>query len=456
MDEPRADSSRGARVFFAGRRAAAVFAAAGRRAIASARRAVAAAVLAAIAATAAVAALSLVGCARRAPEAPKIDYPYLADSSRTFYASASGLSDLPPRDGAPGAADEGSPSARAPNASVLSSDGVTIVAAINGWGLARIESSTGGRGGAAPTADGRASAEAAAGAAATGAEAAARVAYRIEGRPLPSLFTGLTAAGAWPLSGGFLVQLFRDPFAHLASPSADPRSEALGGRLVFLPAGDGDALSPEPFAAETAGGYELFALLPSGGRWFAALRKEKDERVEQKFLSLDDPLAGVGRAGTSGVGLPAEKPDVMAAVVVGIKRAQFEEMLKPKALASLGGGEGERLRTAVRILGKGPWLVRLRTSKGGDGWYLSSGDAEEASPLYAWSGPTGTLALRSDGWLSLASEGSASKLVSLGEPLPGAVYTALASADGIVAAAWETGEFPNIVSAGLVVAPLPR
>jgi hypothetical protein len=41
-------------------------------------------------------------------------------------------------------------------------------------------------------------------------------------------------------------------------------------------------------------------------------------------------------------------------------------------------------------------------------------------------------------------------------PVPEASFTALAAAGGLAAAAWESGEFPYIAQAGLVIAPLPR
>ena len=402
-------------------------------------------------AAAAICLSALSGCTKPKPQAPALVYPYSAETSRIFYAGASGLSESRPPVGESSAGGS-APAALAPNASTISSDGRTILAAVNGWGLVRIEPKAENRLG------GSGERGSAAGSAASGAGSGAAPSYRLAGTPLPSIFAGLTAAGAWPLAGGFLVQLYRDPFVTAAGRTdSSGQGEVLPkARLAFLRADDdsGSACrSFDPFVAEADSGFELFALLPSGGRWFAQLRKEGSERVELKFLALGDPLAGMadlaGAASSAAAGAAAVRP-------VEIGRAQFEAALEPKALASLGGGEGDRLRTALRALGKGPWLVRLRSSGGADSWYLSAGEAEEASQLYAWAGSYGTLALRSDGWLALAPEGGGTKLESLGEPAPGASYVALTEAGGIVAAAWESGEFPNIASAGLVVAPLPR
>jgi hypothetical protein len=387
---------------------------------------------------AALLAAELGSCAKKPPEAPVPAqvYPYAADSPRVFYASASGLSES--RSPASASREEGTPSTRAPNASVLSSDGRKIVAAVNGWGVASIIPNAGAS--VIPNADASVIPNADAGA------STEATAYRIAGTALPSMFAGLTTAGIWPVAGGFLVQLFRDPFTETPSPSShlDPPYPLPKTRLAYISSG-GDASSLGLFTAEANSGFELFALLPSGGKWFAQLRKDGPDRVDMKFLALADPSGG----GTAPSALSSVAP-------VEIGRTEFEAALMPKSLASLGGVEGDNLRAALKALGEGPWLVRLRSGEGGDSWYLSAGKAEEASPVYAWSGRSGTLALRSDGWLASSKAEGGTKLSSLGEAVPGAVFTALAAVDGLVAAAWETGEFPNISEAGLVVAPPPR
>jgi hypothetical protein len=399
----------------------------------------ASAILGALAAV--ILAASLGSCAKKPPEVPAPVFPYAADSPRVFYASASGLTEARPAASASQA--EGAPATRAPNASVLSSDGRTIIAAVNGWGIASIVANAG------------VDTEAKAGAVAKN-DAAARPkaspespAYRIVGTPLPSIFAGLTAAGAWPVGGGFLLQLFRDPFTEApSSPShVDPPYPLPKTRLAYV-GRDGAADPLDPFASEAASGFELFALLPSEGKWFAELRKDSPDRADLKFLALGDPPLGLSAGqgdGTEAAARPVE-----------IERTEFEAALMPKSLASLGGVEGDSLRAAIKALGEGPWLVKLRSGTGGDSWYLSAGKAEEAAPVYAWSGPSGTLALRTDGWLASSKAGSGTKLSSLGEAVPGVSFTALASAGELVVAAWETGEFPNIDEAGLVIAPLPR
>jgi hypothetical protein len=365
---------------------------------------------AAAAALAALAALS--GCAARRPAAVAAAYPYGSSEARVFYATAEGLTETPPRE-APELA------SRAPNASVLSSDGRTMAAAINGWGVARIEAAPAG----APAAPGGG-------------------AYRIVGSPRPSDFAGLTAAGAWPLAGGFLVQLFRDPFSDGAPPASHlrPPPTIPAARVLFI-GGDDGAVSPlEPIPAEP--GYELFAFLPSGGRWFAELRRDGPDRVDLEFLSLADPLAPPRAGSRDGIAK--------------IMRADFEAALKPRSLADLGESRGAALRSALASLGRGPWLVRLRTSAGEDGWYLSAGKPDEAMAVFAWAEPGRTAALRFDGWLAASDDGGRIGLIQLAVPVPGAVFTSLAAAGDLAAASWEAGEFPYLSSAGLVIAPVPR
>lgn len=386
-----------------------------------------------------LAALLLAGCARRAPEAAAkaLAYPYSAAAPRVFYATASGLVDEAPAApsaqgaapassaGAGGTATAGLPASRAPNASVLSADGSAICAAINGWGLALVEPSGAEKAGAA---------KAAAAAAAT--TPAAGLAYRIEQRPLPQEFSGLSTGGAWPVKDGLLIQLYRDPFTEAADEAAPASS-----RLLFVgPGGDRKAESVDPFGSASGPGYELFALLPSGGSWFAELRKDQAERVDLKFLALGDPLsAGANASGSDGGGIRE------------IRRSDFEAALKPRPLSSLAGEEGAALRSALAALGKHPWLVRLRSTSGGDAWFLSAGAAEDALPVYAWAAGDRVAALRQDGWMTYADSKGGRSLTRLSPPREDASFTALAMVGELAAAAWESGSFPNLEAAGLLV-----
>jgi len=324
---------------------------------------------------------------------PVVAYPYQAAAARAFYATASGLSS------APGAAARALPASRAPNASVLSADGAAIAAAVNGWGLYRIT----------PSPD--------------------LSSYRLDGEAMAGSFAGLSTAGAWPFRDGFLVQLYRDPFTE---GGAAPKSAA---RLVFAGAGS-PARALDPFATASAQGFELFALLPSGASasaaWLAELRKDGTERVELRFLSLDDPLA------------PSPQGREL-------RRADFESSLKPRPLKSLEGKRGDALRACLAALGKGDWLVRLRSGDGSDRWYLDGGPADEAAPAYAWSLGDSALALSAEGGLAFSEGGAAPSLTRLKPPVEGACFTALAATDSLAAAAWETGDFPDLSAAGIVV-----
>ncbi len=361
-----------------------------------------------LALAAAILVLGSAGCSRRPvrPAAPV--YPYKADVEKVFYATSSGLAE------AGGAAAQGLAASKAPNASVLSSDGKVIAAAVNGWGLERVESSPDGS------------------------------AYRLVSSPYCAGFAGLSTAGIWPHGGGFLVQLYRDPFADTAATDASPTGASSGAaaasasRLVFFGEGGVAATALSPFPKDKDAGFEAFALLPSDSGWFAELRKDGPERVDSKFFVLDDPLAAA----------PALRE---------IRRADFESALAPLALSSLDGVLGASLRSALGLLGGGPWLVRLRSGAGADRWYLSSGRAEDANGAFAWSfadGAAGILVMSPDGRMVLSGGGGARTLAPISPPVEGATFTALAAAGNMAAAAWESGEFPDISSAGIALVPL--
>lgn len=344
--------------------------------------------------------LGMTGCVKHAPAPAAPVFPYAADAPKVFYATSSGLSEVTFQ----GESETELPASRAPNASVLSSDGKSIAVAVNGWGVERIDSSPDGR------------------------------AYRIVDYPLPAVFSGLVTGGAWPMGGGFLVQLYHDPFPDSSEPGAS--APASGFRLAFFGGDGGAAMTPSPFPKDLDPGFELFALLPADGTWFAELRKDAAERVDYKFFALGDPLA-------------------RSSSTREIDRTEFESTLKP--LARIEGDIGRSLRSALALLGKGPWLARLRSDSGEDRWYLTSGKAEEAANAFAWrvSGePEKVLVLSSDGRLAMADGLGEPTLTGIAAPVEGAAFVAVAVAGNIAAAAWEAGEFPYISSAGLVLTPL--
>ncbi len=353
-------------------------------------------------------ALALAGCAKRPAPAPA--YPYRSDARKVFYATSSGLSEATYE----GEAEAELPASRAPNASVLSGDGKSIAIALNGWGIERVEESTDGR------------------------------AYRLVDAPDSAAFAGLSTGGIWPMGGGFLVQLYRDPFADLGGSAAPAGGGAAASpsRLLFLGADGATQARPDPFPRDSEAGFEPFVLLPAKGTWFAQLRKDAAERVDMKYFAMDDPLAAA--------------PSIRE-----IGRADFEAALAPLPLSGSGGEPDGSLRSALEALGKGPWLARLRSGAGDDRWYLSSGKPEEATHAYCWriagkaGGSATVLALAPDGRLALCDARGARGLTALPAPTEGATFTALAATEGIAAASWESGEFPDISSAGILMFPIP-
>jgi len=319
--------------------------------------------------------------------------------------------------------------ARARNASVLSSDGERILAALNGWGVARIESSRGERPGS--------------------------IAYRVLSSPLPLSFAGLTSGGAWPLAkGGFAVQLYRDPFGSSGAPAeaGGGASQAADGRsgaklLAFDASGAASAL--DPFAGLGAAGFGLFALMPSGGAWLAELRRDEADRASMRYFELQALDAGSSAARE-------------------IAREEFEDALRPRTMAELPLDRAAALGAALEALGAGSVLVRARDAEGGDAWYLTGKRAEDGAPAYAWfarrpstEGAAGGIELwllLQDGSLARAAAPApgnparATRMRRLEPPVPGARFVALAVGGGLVAAAWEAGSLPELSAAGIVVA----
>lgn len=384
------------------------------------------------------AALLAAGCARGGGAGttsgkPAAEYPYLASGQRSFWATAGGLAEARPEGGSP------RPLPVAPNASVLGSDGKAILAALNGWGVARIE--------VAP--DG--------------------AAYRVLGSPLPLSFAGLSTGGIWPSRGGFLVQLYRDPFGvagdpfriagdssgmagdgvAAAMPSGGAIAEGAAGkdRLLFFDAAgaasSGEAAYLGKIDASAGGGWELFALFPSRGGWYAEFRGEREGRPALRFFAVEEGAAG-----------PKAKE---------MRREDFEDALRPRPFTALAPEVAKALGAAAAALGAGQPLVRLRDAGGGDGWFFEGRRVEDAAQAFAWRGASRLLLLLADGRLAVAAlgdrgaAGGAVAVSRLEAPAEGACFTALAAEEGgaagsLAAAAWEAGAFPMVAEAGLVVA----
>lgn len=422
----------------------------------------------------AIAVLAAAGCARRAPEPAADAYPYAASAPRAFYATAEGLSDSP-------GAEAPAPAALAHNASVLSADGGRILVAVNGAGPAFVE----------PAPDGRAAYRVVGAAGADDPQGGGRSAA--VGATPASAFSRLTAGGAWPFEGGFLLQLYRDPF-NAESGSTGGAGASNGGAVgagglprLFLVGFDardtvGTVTALDPFPSEAKGAFELFALFPAGGRWYAELRAERADRVELRFFSLAALKTGDPPAeGTENEGKPArtERPRE-------IDRRDFEAALRPRRLADLPAGVATALDEARKAMGArcpGPRIFRVRGADGRDGWYLDGKRPEDAAPAFVWCLPPadrsgagqavgadasmGTVTARGtvtagdgatvlvllpDGTFAHSGGGQPATVRTLGPPVPGASFTALAAAKGIAAAAWEAGDFPFVRAAGIVVA----
>jgi hypothetical protein len=253
--------------------------------------------------------------------------------------------------------------------------------------------------------------------------------YRLSSFPL-SEASYLSMADLWPRKNGFLLELYRDPFA-----AAAPARPAAAGQELFS-IDEAGAASPLPRLGRE--GEELFALLPAGGRWYAELRAETNEGARLRYLRLDAPDLGQGKGAMCDIG-----------------RGDFERALEPRAI----GGAPESLRSAAAALAPGALLVRARGGADAEGYWLSGGPLADAREASAWVSDDGKSALVVEraGEAAYVEAGVCRRL-SISAPAKGAALTASAvlslGTRRLALVAWESGRFPSIEASGLIVLPL--
>jgi hypothetical protein len=342
------------------------------------------------------------GGIKKAAEPPAKFYPYNASAALCFRLGPEGLEPsmaAPATSGSSGA----TLAALAPRVAALASgsgaSGASLAAlALNRYGYALLE----------PSPDGSS--------------------YRLSSFPLAEA-SRLSVANLWPREKGFLLQLYRDPFATAAGLAS--------GRELFAVGEDG-AATPLPRLGE--GDEELFALQPSGGRWYAELRAEAAGKARLRYLSLESPDSGVGGGAMRDIG-----------------KAGFERALEPRAM----GAAPEALRSAAAALAPGALLIRARDDAGTDCYWLSGGGLEDAREASAWLSDDGASALvvERSGAAAYATDGSCRRF-SIPSPAKGAVLTAVAllplGTKNLALLAWETGNFPSVEASGLLVLPLAQ
>ena len=253
--------------------------------------------------------------------------------------------------------------------------------------------------------------------------------YRLSSFPL-SEASYLSAADLWPRKKGFLLELYRDPFA----AAAPARPTAAGQELFSID--EAGAASPLPRLGRE--GEELFALLPAGERWYAELRAETKEGARLRYLRLDSPDLGQKKGAMCEIG-----------------RGDFERALTPRAIR----GAPESLRSAAAALAPGALLVRARGGADAEGYWLSGGPLADAREASAWVSDDGSSALVVEraGEVAYVSGGSCRRF-SIAAPAKGAALTAAAvlslGTRRLALIAWESGSFPSIEASGLIVLPL--
>lgn len=342
------------------------------------------------------AACGLASCAKKAaPKPPEFAFP--ADAPAAFVLGPDGLRAV--ARGETVAEGEAQPSPLALRVACLASDasGSMLVAAENRFGLNLL----------LPSPDGKA--------------------YKVLNRPLAET-ASQSAFGLWPRGDGFLLELYRDPFVDGAAKRSDEAPELL------LVSRDGKATTLSRLGDP---GEDLFSLVPApGGTWFAELRSEQALGARLRYRAYATPEnRGSGKE---------------------VSRDDFEASLAPKPLSLAPAS----LRAAASLVAaSGQVLVHARTAAGAEAYWLSGGAPELATELLAWVGPEeeASVAISRDGHGAVAKGGDAQAFL-LAAPAAGATFSSVSAlfGQGIVAASWETGSFPDVSASGLCVAPLPK
>ena len=117
---------------------------------------------------------------------------------------------------------------------------------------------------------------------------------------------------------------------------------------------------------------------------------------------------------------------------------------------------GASLRSALALLGKGPWLTRLRSDSGEDRWYSlfregrGSGHRIRMDSFGSRRGDAGPMPGREACRIGGPRRGFVDGLAA---PVEGAAFTAIAATGNIAVTAWEAGNSRIFPSAGIVTDP---
>lgn len=344
----------------------------------------------------------LASCGRGKPEvqAPP-EFPLILEGQTNLILGGEGLAVLS-KDGLV-VPSSGLVASQAPRVAALASKGPrdsVLIAALNRYGLAMVEASPD------------------------------RTAFKLRNIPRPE-FAGRSVAALWSRGPSWLLELYRDPFVTPIQPRSDQDPELL--------AIDGEAgLRVLPRMGRP--GEDLFALYPGPrGRWYAEFRTEQKLGARLRYASLASPVPG---------------PDGRIEGLQDLRRDLFEASLAPRPLSAAPSA----LRRAAGALETGPILVHALGEDGQDGFWLSSGPAEDAREASAWigSGEDSALILLRSGEGAWAGKDGV-KTFRIAPAISGAEYGPVAGlfpAEGksgktIVAAAWIQGQFPGVSASGL-------
>lgn len=257
-----------------------------------------------------------------------------------------------------------------------------------------------------------------------------RSAFKVRTIPRPE-FAGQTVAALWPRGSSWLLELYRDPFVRPGQARSDQDPEL----ATIYPTGE---LTVLPRLGQR--GEDLFALFPGPrSRWYAEFRIEGALGSRLRYASLDSPEPG---------------PDGKVQGLGELRKDLFEASLAPRPLSAAPA----TLRRAAQAIVSGPILVRALGEDGRDGFWLSSGAAEDAAEAWAWLGlgEDSALVILRSGLGAWATKDGLSSF-QLSSALAGAEYgpvVGLFAAPGgpgrtVLASAWTLGQFPEVSASGL-------
>jgi len=277
--------------------------------------------------------------------------------------------------------------------------------------------------------------------------------YRLRSFPLTaSKF--LSTSNIWPWNGGFLLELYRDPFAGGTDVSGNgldaPTISSAGQELHAIDLQNGQSRSLPRIGS---GREELFALQPSSGLWYAELREDPPsgkEAVKLSYFALSSPEMQTAdqHSGKGGAGQYSR---------FALSQDIFEKTIAPQALAAAP----KALKAAAAAAAPGTLLIHQKGGPEIESYWLRGSSLADARPASAWVSIDGQAAflLEENGEAISAIQGPDTiKRFKLSLPLEGLKFRSIAiikaGSQSLLIASYEAGGFTRISRSGIAILPL--